>query len=429
MSYIVQVILYTGLFWALYSGFAKDKVRPGVARVYLLLSAMVPIVLPFVCWDLNEASGSRTFQKPLPPSSTLIESGPLGAELTPPIHYVTYYWVVSACLALFLLLRGLYFLRRLRGMEYHHHEGFRVYRNSGIGPASFWRAIFLPAGEAPTEILNHEVAHLRASHSSDLILIGIVRCVFWPNVFLRVIARELRVVHEYSADEAAAAGCPDYVAVLLQSIRVKAHPGILHSFSSHPLKRRIQMLTNGPKTPVRPARLLTVAAALLTFGVVMLQSCSKKEELNNEGQIMREILSMVSYTQAHPGFKGKAMINGREVSVNEDSMIGKDGRVFYHTVTQKAVPSSELRKMLRKDLPGWELDYLTDSTHRPFQIALVTVNKDGSISDVDASFDNDPQIGGKLSYVLSHSPKWKPANVDGRPVVTQALMGLSRIGN
>jgi len=72
-------------------------------------------------------------------------------------------------------------------------------------------------------------------------------CLGWFNPFFHLVKKELKVLHEFLADEHTAGRDSryDYAELLvLQAIRQKdAGPSLSHPFSYHPIKRRIMMLT------------------------------------------------------------------------------------------------------------------------------------------------------------------------------------------
>ena len=51
-------------------------------------------------------------------------------------------------------------------------------------------------------ILTHELEHIRLGHSYDLVLLEIVKLIQWFNPFVWLLARDLKNIHEYEADEA-----------------------------------------------------------------------------------------------------------------------------------------------------------------------------------------------------------------------------------
>src|SRR5205814_1174157 len=109
-------------------------------------------------------------------------------------------------------------------------------------PGSLGRRIFFPGSEAIAAILAHEEAHIRLGHRYDILVVRVLQCLFWPNIFLGLIGRELMLVHEFQADAAACSNRESYAELLL---RQAFHPvSILpaHSFFHHPLKHRIIML-------------------------------------------------------------------------------------------------------------------------------------------------------------------------------------------
>ena len=94
-------------------------------------------------------------------------------------------------------------------------------------------------------ILTHELEHIRLGHSYDLVLLEIVKLIQWFNPFVWLLARDLRNIHEYEADEA----------VIKQGIDAKSYQQLLvikavgnrlqpfvNSLNHGLLKKRIKMM-------------------------------------------------------------------------------------------------------------------------------------------------------------------------------------------
>lgn len=80
-----------------------------------------------------------------------------------------------------------------------------IIRGGNFAPYSFFRHIVMSAKDYENSrhpILTHEQAHIRLGHSWDILLLESVCTLQWFNPLVWMLARDLRVVHEYEADKA-----------------------------------------------------------------------------------------------------------------------------------------------------------------------------------------------------------------------------------
>lgn len=119
----------------------------------------------------------------------------------------------------------------------------------------------LPAAEY-AQLLQHEQVHGAQYHSCDLLLAEVIGWFFWFNGLVFYLRRELRTVHEYLAD-AAAARAPGsraaYGRLLLKLASGPLPTSLVHPFAAKQVARRIHMLTFPPSTPMKKLRFLLVA--------------------------------------------------------------------------------------------------------------------------------------------------------------------------
>ncbi|MCF8451408.1 MAG: TonB family protein [Taibaiella sp.] len=285
MNYIIQTTAYTGVFYLAYVLLLRNREVHSWNRFYLLLSALLAPVLPFLVLptvpDLPMLAGT-VFNLP---DITILASKkmPVG---TSGISFV------QICIVLYALV-GALMLGRLV-MEYRAYRQFlkgkfyvtipgniKVITNCGTGPGSFNRYIFFPGLEQDPDILNHEKVHVLQRHSLDIVVMKVLRCLFWPNLFLPLITNELRAIHEFQADRygSETAGVAPYTSTLLNSVFGTTQFSLMHTFFHHPIKRRITMLQNKPKsrTKLRAIAIRSgLATAFLVAGLTYLQSCNRQ---------------------------------------------------------------------------------------------------------------------------------------------------------
>lgn len=125
--------------------------------------------------------------------------------------------------------------------------------------------------ENPTEILTHEMAHIRHHHSWDLLLADVGILLQWFNPAAWLLKQEMQSVHEYEADDAVLAAGIDaksYQLLLIKKAVGTSRYTMANSFNHSSLKKRIAMMLKQKSSPwarlkylyVLPLAALTVVA-------------------------------------------------------------------------------------------------------------------------------------------------------------------------
>lgn len=162
-----------------------------------------PIPLDIV----DEESSAEATQMPLIPSEEqiLIE---YPEEPTPfPWHQIIigiYLLGLAWRVGLFVWQMLLFSKEIKRGVRHRDQYGNKITILSGdFVPYSFFHHIVISVKDYEqmrTPILVHEQAHAKLGHSWDIMLLEILCAIQWFNPFCYMLARELRCVHEYEAD-------------------------------------------------------------------------------------------------------------------------------------------------------------------------------------------------------------------------------------
>ncbi len=298
MLYAMQAIAYTAAMLLIYVLLLRNKAHHALSRAYLLLCAALPMVLPLLHLP-------QTFQQHLAALPALgyslpeVNVGRLSAGTASIDTAGLPSWLVAYLLVslLFIVVYSTGLVRLLltiKNSNTHINGSNTLVLNTGFGPGSFGKYIFFPGTEVDGVILAHEEAHICMYHSFDIVLLSLVQAMCWPNIFLYLIKKELKEVHEFQADEAVHADAETYTALILSATFNTTPVALMHSFINHPIKRRIMMLRkNGSGSPMRALVQVTAAVILLSSVAVIAQTkkarpakaaTSQKETVNPDNQ-------------------------------------------------------------------------------------------------------------------------------------------------
>ncbi|WP_165953100.1 M56 family metallopeptidase [Pedobacter changchengzhani] len=147
-------------------------------------------------------------------------------------------------------------------------------KNSGIA-FSFFNLLFLDSNLSQrSTIIKHELVHIRQKHSLDVLFFEIIQSINWFNPFCYLLKKDIKLIHEYLADEATTQNEVekyDYAIFLIQnSQRINIVNLTNQIFSSSILKQRINMLNQ--KKSSSWARLKFLFILPLVVGLISLST-------------------------------------------------------------------------------------------------------------------------------------------------------------
>ncbi len=292
--------LFFGLYWLL---LRKEKLFI-FNRYYLIFSVLFSLAVPFVSipFDFGYEKMSRDIatvfnNKPevihfqnetgqvhqIETMSAQSESNsPSQTALNiPPVPNIMKIllciYLLGFVLMLIRFLRNISLVTRmLREAEKINQEWYRIALiDNTVNPFSFLRTIFINKQDylenrISSNVLRHELEHVRQSHSRDVIFFEILHIIFWFNPVLFLYKRAARINHEYLADEAVIRSSADtktYANELINFISVRIGIPFTSGFSPSMIRRRLLMLNTSTN---RFAKFLKILVTLSSSGLMFI---------------------------------------------------------------------------------------------------------------------------------------------------------------
>ena len=421
MIYLLQVNLGIILFYALYKLICTRDTLFNSRRLILLLSLILPFIIPLI--DIREWMETRESLVMLTnfDYSTTIPEIVVGTAGTEPGNqvFVISEWIKNIYIAGILALSvrlivqaiSLYMII-LRTPE-KTVNGIRIKcMKDKSGPFSFFNWIFLNPDnvkeEEMSEILTHEMAHVRQKHSIDVIISELVNICCWINPFAWLMKREVRLNLEFLADRKvmdAGFATKSYQYHLL-GLTYSHKYGLSNNFNFSHLKQRIIMMnkkkTNGAGH-IKYALFAIPAFALLLAGNI---SCSSEATKTDD---VKENAATEKANEA-------------EVIVQEPAT--KD-EAFAVVEQMPEFPGGmkELMTYLKDNIK-----YPKAAQDKKVQgrvIVQFVVEKDGTPTEFNVVRSVDPDLDAEALRVLGGMPKWKPGMQKGQVVRVKYTVPVS----
>ncbi|WP_108804957.1 peptidylprolyl isomerase [Aquimarina sp. Aq107] len=257
LQYCIQTILFQLIFLLAYDLFHKKDTFFTVNRVYLLVTSVLSLTLPFIKVKSIQETIPDNYVVNLPTvfigeriSDNTVEIANTVSSASLQINWWLVLYTIGISVAVFLFIKKILIIRSLKQKS---SKGMINKFPVRILPDSkdaftFWNTIYVGNELSETEknkILIHEIVHLKQKHTLDLIWFEIIKILFWFNPLIYIYHSRIITLHEYISDASAIRqlGKRAYYEQLLNSNFETKNVKFTNNFFNHKLlKKRIIML-------------------------------------------------------------------------------------------------------------------------------------------------------------------------------------------
>lgn len=416
LNYLTEGSLCLILGWGFYRLFLEKLTFFDWNRGVLILLLVIALIIPLLSFEAAVISTVSLAEYTLP----VFEVGNAPAD-----SGMSYSWQE---VLLFVYGVGfLFFLGKisvgiakpifqLQLVEKFEYQGMKLAVHPSFEPASFFNYILLPNFDAEDadqqKIILHESVHVSKKHTLDLILLQLVKALFWFNPFVYLFERSLREVHEFQADQGVTQNYSqiDYSRLLLRLITQDQGWQFTNSFNQFQTKKRIVMMNKEQSNYLQKGRFLLVVPILGLM--VFAFSCDQ-----NIGEEPLKPENLVEVVNEDGSTELNAIANGRVVEVSADEI--------FDVVEDQPTPPGGME--------GWN-NYLKENLTYSEQakkegiegtvIVVFVVNTDGSIQDVDILKGVGAGLDEEAVKVVQNAPRWEPGKQRGREVRTRMRLPI-----
>ena len=402
--YIIKSTLYTSVFLSFYLLVMRKTTFFRLNRVIFIAGTFLCILLPFVNIEMPADTMPVTPMEII--QAAIVSDSP--AETTATVKYeaqTNWTGLVAFC----IFIAGAFISLGVTTISYIRMSGMirsvnpvnidgtdvRIVETE-IPSFSWGRQIVISRkdlDENPS-ILTHEQMHVKCCHSFDLMAYAIVTTLQWFNPLVWISRSELKMLHEYEADELTIKKGID--ATQYQLLLVKKAVGakrfqLANGFNHSKLKNRITMMhKNKTNKWMRLAYLLCIP--VLIGAMCCCGQNTENEKIAEEAQTLVQPISDV-----HPEITEAISFHLADV---RPTFQGGDENNFSKWVNSNLTYPAEAEE---KGVQG--------------RVTLsFTVTSTGKVCDVKVLRGVDPLLDKEAVRVVEMSPDWTPGMVDGKPV-------------
>lgn len=386
-SYLFKVFLVQSVLFLLYAFFKNDRSFQ-MKRYYLLFVLLFSFTVPLT-ENIFASTETEYFSVMLEPINYAIDNSVSAVEETQNVDLLQFLFFTGLGISFIVLMIKIVSVIRLylTAESKHVKEGCIIINHSNLkSDFSFFNWIFLKEKQNDQEIVFlHELVHVKQLHSIDILLFEINKCLFWFNPLSYWISSELKLNHEFIADQTILKSCDmnSYKEMLLANAFQTKGTIIGSTFSFSKLKNRFTMMNNQKAQKFSWKIILTIPViALVTMSFTMAKSPIKTSEI-----------IPIKTTESSP------IVGEPDVAAEYPGGM------------------EEMSKFI-----GANLKY-PESAYKAKLSGLVvvgfTIDTDGTVKDASVKKGFHADCDAEALRVVKSMPKWKPASKGGKTVATE----------
>jgi len=288
INYFIYTVISLGCSYAVYFLLLRKQKTFQFNRFFLTGSILLCLVAPFIEIELFNAVPSiteiplekiteSTFETPHTEDIIFDEVTPVHQSSIDPVYII--YLMVSGFF-MFRFLKNLLKIYKLTRNDYKRVERLKLIRVTDSDMvSSFFNYMFIPENHVLSKddylsVLAHETVHSEEYHTLDIILLELLKCIFWFNPFVWMYNTSILQNHEFIADEKSVLSgiaIENYSNTIINLGQKEYRVPLTSGFNFIKIKNRIIMLHQS-KSSVFKRSLKLTSVILLFAGIFVLSS-------------------------------------------------------------------------------------------------------------------------------------------------------------
>ncbi len=342
--YLLEVVLLTGVLYLFYRYLYFKLAYFAWSRYYLysvlILSLIIPLLPSFLNYEnitvnifqffSNANSGKISGIVKINHSFLYGKETLFRSDLI--IKILLIVWISGIVRYLFIFTENIFAVTKLirKGKKSKDGNFTRVKSNFKGSVFSFFKFIFinnefeLLSEEEKLQIIKHEKIHGNQLHTIDNLIFELFRCIFWFNPVSKLIAADIKIIHEFIVDNILTGNKnkPDYSKLIVKLSASEGNKFAVSNFSKEEIKNRIKLISFPENEKLRKKRfVISVPVLLVTLFALwfIISSTNNYIKISKKtDKAFHKPFDEKAYKTISPYFIGKSF-NGLKVSHKEVS--------------------------------------------------------------------------------------------------------------
>ena len=413
IAYLITSGLLLSVFHAFFMLFMRKTTFFTFNRFALLAGSLLCLALPLVHWDFSGtvvADAMPTLT--LPEAVVSAEGGTPGAadKGISWLEAVSGIYLLGALAVLIMnILSIIQTYRVIASGEHIRKDGFKVtIVDAPVASFSFLGHIVICREDftANPVILTHEMTHVRKNHSLDVLLFSIITVLHWYNPLVWLARAELKMLHEYEADDSVinqGINTADYQLLLVRKAVGEHRFRLANGFNHTKLSNRITMMmsekTNGW------LRLAYVACVPLLACMLCFSSFRSPDSTEFRIVAENEATSLSS-------------VNESAIEATAQTISDDDKSVPFQSVEVKPKfqggDANNFAKWVNENIVYPEDALKAKKEGRV--IVMFTITSEGKMTNAKVLKGTFKSMDDEALRVIKSSPEWTPGMMHGKAV-------------
>ena len=398
LLYILRSSLYLAVFYAFFLLVMRRTSLFRFNRIMLLAGSAVCFVLPLLRLRKAAAAAGAAGTVAAGPL-TAVAATPDAASAASPTLLLLYV-AGAAAVIVFTVVSALRMHRIIRSGERKQEDGYRLTVLDGeISSFSWGRNIVMSRRdlEANPAILTHERMHIKNRHSLDIAFFSIITVLHWFNPLVWITFSELKLLHEYEADEGVIKNGIDasqYQLLLVKKAVGEHRFSLANGFRHSKLKNRIAMMIKSQSS----GWMRLAYVAILPVLAFLMFACNPARE-QQQDEPVPDSIQIETRAVDQADVANEESVPYQEIEV-KPTFNGSDANAFSEWVNA-------------------HLTYpeVSKAAGEQGRVTLqFTVGSDGAVRDVKVLRSASEALDAEAVRVISSSPDWEPGKRDGKAV-------------
>ena len=401
LLYILRSSLYLAVFYAFFLLVMRRTSLFRFNRIALLAGSAACFVLPLLRLrtEVQAAADAGVATGPLT-AVAAGAAGPLEAATARGSWLLLLYVAGTAAVLSYTAVAAIRMLRTIRSGRMVTKDGYKLTILDKDAPSFSWgRHIVMGLSDYVNNpsILTHERMHVKNHHSLDILLFTPITVIHWFNPLVWITLSELKLLHEYEADDAVINNGIDatqYQLLLVKKAVGERRFSLANGFQHSKLKNRINMMLK--KQTSGWMRLAYILVLPVLVGAMF--ACNPTRE-QKQDEPVPDGLKIETRSMDLTDAAGEESVPFSEIEVKPTFNGGDAGKFSEWVNSQLVYPEA------------------AKAAGEQGRVVLqFTIEPDGMLSNVKVLRGVSEELDAESLRVVSNSPKWEPGRVDGKAV-------------